>query len=255
MYSAATVALNNLTIAHAGAFYGAIDNDFGSLTVTNSTFSDNLGYYYCGAICQFGGSLTISNSTFAGNEAEQYYGGAIDINGGTATVTNSTFSDNTAAFDGGAIANFATLTVTDSTFSGNSAASSGSSIYNSASATVINSILATSSGTNCFGVSNGGYNISYNSSGSDTSCGFGTSLGASDQTIGDNVNPLLNTLAITADPPTRSRCKRTVPRSPPSRSLRVPLPPTSAAPCGPLPDRATATSARSKAASTSSPES
>jgi predicted outer membrane repeat protein len=193
VYSTATVALNDLTIAHAGAFYGAIDNDFASLTVTNSTFSDNLGYYYGGAICQFGGSLTINNSTFAGNEAEQYYGGAIDINGGTATVTNSTFSDNTAAFDGGAIASFATLTVTNSTFSGNSSEYSGGGIYSGATtATVSNSILAANTAGNCSNtivggddIIDGGYNIS-----SDTTCGF-SGTGANHDTIGDGVNPSL----------------------------------------------------------------
>src|SRR6202007_1317352 len=77
-----------------------------------------------------------------------------------------------------------------STFSGNSApSSSGGAIDNAGSATVTNSILANStSGGNCAGtgtppVTNGGSNIS-----DDGTCGFGNSMAANGDTIGDNVN-------------------------------------------------------------------
>ncbi len=135
------------------------------------------------------GTLTVTNSTFSGNSGTD--GGAIHSNAGGSgalTVTNSTFSGNSATEFGGAIDNAGSnsMTVTDCTFSANSALVDGSNIYSAGgTVTVINSILSTSSSNNCLGITDGGYNISYNSSGSDTSCGFtGTSV--------NNVNPRLD---------------------------------------------------------------
>jgi hypothetical protein len=157
---AATLTLNNLTIENgSSASGGGIYNAGGTLTVTNSTFSDNTG-------------------------------GGIS-SGGTLTVTNSTFSGNT----GGGISSVGTLTVTDSTFSGNSASNNGGGgIYNAGTATVSNSILANKdTGGNCSGTITYGTNSGYNIS-DDGTCGFGTtSTGANGDPIGDNVKPLLAT--------------------------------------------------------------
>ncbi len=166
---------------------GGISN-VGSLGVSNSTFFDNVAATDGGGIFNNGGS--VSNSTFSTNSAGSSGGGI--FNSGTATVTNCTFSGNISA-SGGAIfhTGSGTIGITNSTFSGNSDTSSGGGIDNAFSTapfTISNSILSNNTNGNCVGssVRNGGWNIA-----DDATCAFGSSTGASGQTIGDNVNPLL----------------------------------------------------------------
>src|SRR5262249_27010367 len=71
-------------------------------------FSGNVAGSDGGAIFNNGGSPTVTNSTLSDNDAGND-GGAIFNNGGSPTVTNSTFSGNSAAIDGGAIFNRAAL--------------------------------------------------------------------------------------------------------------------------------------------------
>ncbi len=148
-----TLNLNNITVSGGlGQFAGAITN-YGTLIVTNSTFSGNSAEVG-GGILNEGGTLIVTNSTFSGNRA--YQGGGID-NDGDATVTNSTFSGNSAEVLGGGILNEGgTLTVTNSTFSGNSAEVGGSisNINGNGTVLVRNSIL-----TSCGDISDGGHNI------------------------------------------------------------------------------------------------
>jgi predicted outer membrane repeat protein len=164
-------------------------NSGATLTLNDLTLADGNGGGGSGGAINNSGTLTVTNSTFSNNSAPGppgVYGGAI-YSTLSLTVTNSTFSGNSAGGLGGAI-NSNAATITNSTFSGNSA-SVGDSVVGGA--TVSNSILSASSGTNCDGtITDDGYNISYNSSGSDTSCGF-SGTGANGDTLGDNVNPLL----------------------------------------------------------------
>ena len=169
--SGATLALKNLTIADANDLAssgGGIYNGQGTLTVVNSTLLNNFGFNAGGAIFN-DGALTVTNSTFVGNSASDFGGGAIYNNSGTATITNSTV--------------FANFTVP---FSGNPVSGGGIAV-GGGTLTVSNSILAGNSNGNCLGtVGDGGYNIS-----DDGSCGF-TGTGANSQTLGDGVNPLLD---------------------------------------------------------------
>jgi hypothetical protein len=75
-----------------------------TLTVSNSTLSDNSAPYGGALAVDTGSTATVNNSTLSRNTGE--YGGALN-NGGTVTVNNSTLSDNSATTtgDGGAIAN------------------------------------------------------------------------------------------------------------------------------------------------------
>jgi len=186
--SGATLNLNQLTIADGNASFGGGVDNFGTLAVTNSTFSGNSAVHGGGIFNYRFCTLTVISSTFSGNNAA---GGAGDGGGisssGTVTVTNSTFSGNTASQGGGIYNDYeGTVAVTNSTLSGNSA-SDGGGIFNNGDKVAVaieNSILASSiSGGNCFGpVTDGGYNIS-----DDTSCGF-TGTGANNDTIGDGVS-------------------------------------------------------------------
>ncbi|MGD0075802.1 MAG: choice-of-anchor Q domain-containing protein, partial [Candidatus Binataceae bacterium] len=197
-----TVANSTLSenVATSTGFYGggAIRSN-GSLIVTNSTFSNNSAGGSAGALFAESGTARISGSTFAGNSAPSY-GGAIFNNFiDTLTITNSTFSGNTVSsgWGGSIYAYFSTVTIADSTFSGNHAYSgAGGILSEGSSVTVSNSVLANSPSGNCAAVSsgtliNGGYNIS-----DDATCGFGTGTGANGKTIGDKVNPLLDTAGL-----------------------------------------------------------
>jgi CSLREA domain-containing protein len=106
---------------------GILNQDDGTLTVTDSTISDNTADGDGGGIDNDGeGNLTVTGSTISGNTAGRDGGGIqTDTTPGTVTVSDSTISGNTADGDGGGIANNddGTLTITDSTISGNTAGS------------------------------------------------------------------------------------------------------------------------------------
>ncbi|NJM13243.1 MAG: hypothetical protein HC889_16455 [Synechococcaceae cyanobacterium SM1_2_3] len=109
---------------------GAIQNNGGSVTITNSNLSDNTAAKYGGGIHnQSGGTVVISSSTLSNNHATNSFGGAIANQSGTVNITNSTLSGNTAGTDGGGIGNDGTLTLVNSTLSYNEASLSGGAIY------------------------------------------------------------------------------------------------------------------------------
>ncbi len=167
----------------------------GALTVTNCTFLDNHNPVGDGGAIGAGTSLTVSNSTFSGNSSGAAANGGAIITGDSGTISNSTFSGNSAA-QGGAVYQFGSgaLTVRNCTFSNNSA-TDGAGVANSNFGGTLNvsgSIFANEpSGGNCAAaggaIVDGNYNIS-----DDSTCGF-TATGAQGQTLGDNVDPLLDT--------------------------------------------------------------
>ena len=107
------------------------------LVILNGNATGGSPADYGGAIYNDGGSLSLSNSTVKSNRAG--WGGAIASQtlAGTAnvTVSNIAMSDNDAALNGGGIytrgnnGNAANLTVTNSTISGNGARNDGGGIY------------------------------------------------------------------------------------------------------------------------------
>src|SRR5271157_3382689 len=139
--SGVTAEIDGLTVT--GGNGGAISN-FGTLTLTNSTLSDNSASVGAGGIYNDNfGTLTLTNSTLSDNSVIHGAGG-ID-NETTATLTTSTLSDNSASDGaGGGISNDGTLTLTNSTLSDNSALRGGG-IYNHGTATLNNTIVAKSS--------------------------------------------------------------------------------------------------------------
>ena len=161
-----TVTVTDSTFTGDGITNSAI------LSVTNSTFSDNVG----GAIKNVGpGIATVMNTTFSSNSAAgDWVGGAIFNSGGTLTVGGSTFAGNSVTAEcfisrfglpvcnggwGGAIFNSGgTLIVANSTFAGNRATRAclnsvcggglGGAIYNAAGPgglTVLNSTFVDNS--------------------------------------------------------------------------------------------------------------
>jgi CSLREA domain-containing protein len=189
--SGAKLTLNNLTVANGNAAVpgsagegGGIHNS-GTLTVSNSTISDNLAGLGGGIYNQPSGTLTVSNSTISGNSAN-FVGGI--YNQGTLTVNNSTISSNTAFIEIGGIYGSPNTTTT---------------LKNTI---VANNTEGSPKGENCFGnITNGGYNLD-----SGTSCGFGTannSLSSTDPKLGilaDNGGPT-KTHALQASSPARDK--------------------------------------------------
>ena len=131
---------------YGGGIYNA-----GTLTVSNSTVfsnsTENPAPWGNSTNAAYGGgiyntgTLIVTSSTVSGNVAE--YGGGI-YSAGAGTVSNSTLSGNIADFEGGGIYNSGTLTVTGCTVSGNYAGylNGGAGIYNAGTLTVSNSAFS-----------------------------------------------------------------------------------------------------------------
>ena len=131
-----TVTISNSTFSGNSASYGGgLENGNGTVSISNSTFSGNsapgpAALASGGGLDNFGGTLSISNSTFSGNSASSGQGGGLSNYGGTLSISNSTFSGNSASYGGG-LSNGGPLSISNSTFSGNSASGGGGLFYNS----------------------------------------------------------------------------------------------------------------------------
>jgi hypothetical protein len=102
-----------LIVGFLPPFGGGISNDGGTLTIQNTTISENTvaGSGWGGGVSN-AGSLTAINSTIRGNTGST--GGGIF---GGATIINCTISGNRAVFEGGGI--YGGGTISNSTISGN----------------------------------------------------------------------------------------------------------------------------------------
>ena len=157
----ATVFIDSVTIQNgdpgAGAGAGGILNA-GTLTLTNSTVTDNTGENFGGGILNTGtltltdttvsdnillgtntsgggggifssGTLTLTRSTVSGNSTIGRGGGIYNLDL-TTTITNSTISGNTALNGGGIFNRFGTVVITHATIADNTASSNGCGICN-----------------------------------------------------------------------------------------------------------------------------
>jgi CSLREA domain-containing protein len=142
-----------------------LDIDHGTLTITDSTFTNNTGSL--GPACVIGNSdapLTISGTTFNGNTARA--GGALFISGsGLATIKNTTIYGNTSLTGLGAgvyVFGATSAVLSNLTLSGN-VGISGANLYvgSGSQVAVRNSIVADTS-SNCAGpgtITSHGYNL------------------------------------------------------------------------------------------------
>lgn len=162
--SGKTVTISGMTISNGKAsgvspanLGGAIYNDHGTLTLTNSVVSGNTadvgGAIDNNGVTSGSASLTISNTTISGNIANTFGGGIYNngLSGGSATlnIDKSTISGNNAGLatdgSGGGINNngAATLTITNSTFSGNKAGAFGGGIFSDGGPATLTSVTIT----------------------------------------------------------------------------------------------------------------
>src|SRR5258707_3662622 len=164
-----TMMLTNITVnGNSAGLSGAGIANFGTLTLNNSTISDNsmIGNGNNGGGITNEGTLTLTNSTVSGNKAN--YGGGI-ANSGTLTLNNSTVNGNTGIYSGGS--------------------SSGIGIYSPGGITTLNNTIVSNNtagnGPDCFGtITSNGYNIIGNTSGCTVTPGIGDQFDA---------DPMLNT--------------------------------------------------------------
>ena len=129
----------NLTISR---FNTAIQNE-GSISITSSHFINNKIDYnvkddYGGAIYNDEGIITISDSTFEGGYAK--YGGAIYNEKGIISLTDCNFISNTAYADGGAIYNNVGLIYGERCNFTNNNAKNGGSIFNHYGIMILNNL-------------------------------------------------------------------------------------------------------------------
>ncbi|MEO8605409.1 MAG: CSLREA domain-containing protein [bacterium] len=181
----------------AGGAAGGLFAVGGSVTIEDSTFEANESGDGSGGAVSSSVPLTISGSTFSVNISSGG-GGAIDAAGPT-SIINSTFFHNTANGSGGALAVQGTTSVIASSFADNMAAPqfAGSALFvaSGGALTLRSTLVARAADTlnplclasGSRSLRDGGYNI-----GSDHSCGFAASTGASGQRIGDGVDPRLD---------------------------------------------------------------
>jgi hypothetical protein len=197
-----TVSITNSTVANNSASAGGGLMNAGTMTITNSTVANNSASDGGGGLYNEVGSLTITNSTVANNSAGsgnvEISGGGGLLNQGTVSISNSTVANNSVSGDaggGGLFNRFATgATITNSTFANNSA-NGGAGLENEhTTLNISGSIVAENTGGDCFNFdsppfTDNGYNLS-----SDSSCGF-TGTGSL-----QNTNPKLGPLASNGGP-------------------------------------------------------
>ena len=113
------VLLTGMTIQNGSASTGGGINNYGRLTVTDSTISGNTALNNGGGISN-SGTLTVTNSLISGNTAT-WNGGGVWNNNSILKVMNSNVSNNVAGWHGGGIENWmGTVDVTGSIISRNS---------------------------------------------------------------------------------------------------------------------------------------
>ena len=135
-----------LKASTANSIGGAIYNANGTVSISDSNFSDNSTEHDGGAIYNFHGTLSISDSNFSNNSTE-YDGGAIYNANGTVSINDSNFSNNSTnsqpGGQGGAIYNAnGTVSISDSNFSNNSANSFGGAIDNKGELSIVSSTFS-----------------------------------------------------------------------------------------------------------------
>ena len=127
-----SVVLRNLTITLGSREDPTVLNS-GTLTIENTTFSDNVSH-----AIKNDGILIVRNSVFSHNG---HFPSATIVNNGRGTIVNSTFVSNLGG-EGGAIYNLGTLDVKNSTFSGNTADGDGGAISSWGALTVSNCVFS-----------------------------------------------------------------------------------------------------------------
>ncbi|MCX6020459.1 MAG: CSLREA domain-containing protein, partial [Chloroflexi bacterium] len=142
VFGGALTLTNSTFSGNMGGVGGGVYNPVGAVTLTNSTVSDNMVTQDGGGIYTSTGAATLTNSTVSGNTATQSGGGMV-VTGGVVTLTSSTVSGNAAKQGGGFHITTGTVTLTNSTVSGNTVTEDAAGmIVGSGAVTVTNSTIS-----------------------------------------------------------------------------------------------------------------
>jgi parallel beta-helix repeat protein len=117
-----SAALSGLTITHGMALSGAgLENDHGTLELTDCTVTNNTASLYGGGLFANGGTTSLADCTISGNSAA--LGAGVESQSGTIALSGSSISRNTAAGEGGGlrVVGASAPTVTDCTINNNTA--------------------------------------------------------------------------------------------------------------------------------------
>jgi len=201
----ATIAGSTFSANRASEGGGILNKASGLLTVTGSSFLDNVATTTDTAILHGGGgirnegAMTVSRSVFSGNSARN--GGAmLNFQGASATIVDSTLDQNSAWAGGGAIRNGGSMTIERSTLSYNSSSWSAGAIANGGGTlTLINSTLSGNSAPNQGGAIRGGAVTLFNSTVTNNSADTGGGIYNVGTVIAKNTIIAGNT-AHSADP-------------------------------------------------------
>ena len=152
--------LDNVVVTDNTASQGGGLRSNSTVTVTNSTFSNNETTSLDGGGISSSSSGSFINVTVSGNESVRS-GGGIQVTGGLNTFENVTVSGNTAVVEGGGvILNSGTITFDSATATENTAGSGAGLESNAGSFTVTDSIIAGNNGGDVTGnFTSGGNNI------------------------------------------------------------------------------------------------
>ena len=162
IYSTGNLIVNNSTFdGNTGGVNGggiAGDNQ-STVTVTNSTFTNNIASAAEGGGIFINGTLILTNSTFSNNSAK--WGGGVAIHTiyntstrSSATISGSTFNGNFGIFQSGAIAVYydCDLILTNSTISGNEGGLSAGGMSVGGIATITNSTITNNTAPKAAGI-------------------------------------------------------------------------------------------------------
>ena len=127
-----TIVSGNSNVDSSG---GGIYTNSGSVSLLNSTVSQNSSGNRGGGIGTSSGDVSLLNSTVSGNSAS-FFGGGIRTLSGSISLTNSTLDSNSAGNGGGLNILSGDVSLTNSTVSGNSSLGSGGGIRVSTSSGV-----------------------------------------------------------------------------------------------------------------------
>ena len=138
---------------NTGTEGGAIKIDAGAISIDGCDFEENSATGLGGAIQTWDvASLTVTDSTFTNNATPDSLGGGIYAHGGTFAFDNLTFEGNRSNGGGGSFVEYATGTVDNSTYvNNNSSAHGGAAMFDGASvrisgATVTGNVASVTSG-------------------------------------------------------------------------------------------------------------
>jgi hypothetical protein len=141
-----TVAISGLTLTNGFGTSGLATNgggisNEGTLIIRNSVLTGNTAENGGGMFNQ-GGTLTVINSTISNNHADTGSGGGV-ISSGPLTIINSTISGNTAFRTGGIEVGAGIADITNTTISGNLAIANGGGVQTLGGAATLTNVTVT----------------------------------------------------------------------------------------------------------------